>query len=66
MQIHVNGDSLELADGATLADLITHLELQGKRIAIELNMDIVPRSEHATCSLADGDVLEVVHAIGGG
>jgi len=66
MQVNVNGNELELEKGATLSDLVEQLELAGKRIAIEVNMDIVPRSEHASCVLVEGDVVEVVHAIGGG
>lgn len=66
MQIQLNGDSLELNDGATLVDLITHMELAGKRIAVELNMEIIPRSQHEQTVLQAGDRVEVVHAIGGG
>ncbi|EHK70070.1 MULTISPECIES: sulfur carrier protein ThiS [Pseudomonadaceae] len=66
MQILLNGESLELPDGATVADLLVRLDLTGRRVAVERNLDIVPRSQHATTALADGDRLEVVHAIGGG
>ena len=66
MQILLNGESLELPDGATVADLLVRLDLTGRRVAMERNLDIVPRSQHATTALADGDRLEVVHAIGGG
>ncbi len=66
MQIEVNGDSIELADGATLVDLLTQMELTDMRVAIELNLEIVPRSEHGQTALKSGDKLEVVHAIGGG
>lgn len=66
MQILLNGESLELPDGATVADLLVRLELTGRRVAVERNLDIVPRSQHTTTALADGDRLEVVHAIGGG
>ncbi len=66
MQILLNGESLELPDGATVADLLVRLELTGRRVAVERNLDIVPRSQHATTALAEGDRLEVVHAIGGG
>ncbi|MBB2496884.1 sulfur carrier protein ThiS [Aquipseudomonas ullengensis] len=66
MHIQLNGDSFELADGATVADLLVRLDAVGKRVAVELNLDIVPRSQHATTVLRDGDQLEVVHAIGGG
>ncbi|ASK35993.1 sulfur carrier protein ThiS [Alloalcanivorax mobilis] len=65
MKLTVNGDTVTL-DGATVADLVTQLNLHGRRLAVEVNRDIVPKSEHATCSLRDGDVVEIVHAIGGG
>ncbi len=66
MNIHVNGESRSLNAGTTVADLITVQGLTGKRIAVERNGEIVPRSQHASCVLADGDQLEIVHAIGGG
>lgn len=66
MNITVNGNARVLEPGSTIADLIQLLELSGKRIAVELNLEIVPRSEHASTHLAEGDNLEVVHAIGGG
>lgn len=66
MQILLNGEALELPDGATVADLLVRLELTGRRVAVERNLDIVPRSQHATTALVEGDQLEVVHAIGGG
>lgn len=61
----VNGAPLEL-DGATIADLVAQLDLQGRRLAVEVNRDIVPRSEHPGFQLNSGDVVEIVHAIGGG
>lgn len=66
MQIQVNGDALDISENATLAELIEQLELAGKRIAIELNLEIIPRSEHAATRLNAGDQVEIVHAIGGG
>ncbi|MCH4877800.1 sulfur carrier protein ThiS [Pseudomonas sp. TMW22090] len=66
MRIQLNGESLELPDGETVAALLTRLELTGRRVAVELNLDIVPRSQHAETTLNDGDSVEVVHAIGGG
>ncbi len=66
MQVQVNGDPMELPDEATVAILIDHLALVGKRLAVEVNEDIVPRSQHADFSLSEGDRVEVVHAIGGG
>jgi sulfur carrier protein len=66
MRIQLNGESLELPDGETVAALIARMDLTGRRVAVELNLDIVPRSQHADTVLNDGDNVEVVHAIGGG
>jgi len=66
MQLLVNGDPLELPAGATVAELIEYLGLAGRRVAVEVNEDIVPRSRHAQRVLQEGDRVEVVHAIGGG
>lgn len=66
MHIQLNGERYELPDGHSVADLLQRLELTGRRLAVELNQDIVPRSEHTTTRLTEGDQVEVVHAIGGG
>lgn len=66
MQVQVNGDAMELPTGATIATLIEKMALAGKRLAVEVNEDIVPRSRHPEFTLSDGDRVEVVHAIGGG
>ena len=61
----VNGDPMTL-EGTTVADLVAQLQLQGRRLAVEVNRHIVPKSEHDQHRLNDGDVVEIVHAIGGG
>ena len=66
MQIQLNGDPFVLDRPMTLTDLIEQLGLTGKRLAIELNLEIVPRSQHNDTVLAEGDRVEIVHAIGGG
>ncbi|WP_024304002.1 sulfur carrier protein ThiS [Pseudogulbenkiania sp. MAI-1] len=66
MKIRVNGEERTLDGVATLADLIAVLELAGKRVAIEKNGEIVPRSRHGEERLSDGDELEIVVAVGGG
>ena len=66
MRITLNGDPHTVADGATVASLIDALGLAGKRLAVEINEEVVPRSRHAERALADGDRVEIVHAIGGG
>ena len=62
----LNGDPHVVADGATVASLIEQLGLAGKRLAVEVNEEVVPRSHHAERALASGDQVEIVHAIGGG
>lgn len=66
MRIQLNGEALELPEGQSVADLLARLDLAGRRVAVELNLDIVPRSQHAATALKEGDQVEVVHAIGGG
>jgi sulfur carrier protein len=66
MLIQLNGETVELPDGATVADLLAQLQLTERRVAVELNLDIVPRSQHCATALREGDQVEVVHAIGGG
>jgi sulfur carrier protein len=66
MHIQLNGEPYELPDGQTVAALLARLELTGRRVAVELNLDIVPRSQHEATALREGDQVEVVHAIGGG
>ena len=66
MQLRINGEMKTFAQLATVAELVQALELGDKRIAVELNGEIVPRSPHAAMALADGDELEIVVAVGGG
>lgn len=66
MEIQLNGEPLEVPANATITALLDQLELTGKRLAVEVNEDIVPRSTHPEFSLSPGDRVEIVHAIGGG
>jgi len=66
MRIQLNGEPYELPDGESVAALLSRLDLTGRRVAVELNLDIVPRSQHDSTALNEGDQVEVVHAIGGG
>jgi len=65
MNLIVNGDPYPFT-GTTVADLVAELQLTGRRLAVEVNREIVPKSEHGTHTLREGDTIEVVHAIGGG
>ena len=62
----VNGEPMQAAAGITLAGLIGRLELDTRKVAVERNLEIVPRSAYATTVLEAGDRLEIVHFIGGG
>jgi sulfur carrier protein len=64
--ISINGAARQLHDSTHIAALIEELGLTGKRIALERNGEIVPRSSYTTQALAEGDKLEVVVAVGGG
>lgn len=66
MRVTLNGEAKELADGITVGDLIVALELTKRRIAVEINRELVPRDAFAERMLNDGDVIEIVHFIGGG
>lgn len=66
MRILVNGNDTTMPAGSTLLDLLTQLGLGEARLALECNHAIVPRSQHATRALQEGDIIEIVHAIGGG
>ena len=66
IELAINGETRVFPAPLTLAQLIESLDLAGKRSAIEKNGEIVPRSQHADTSLASGDRLEIVVAVGGG
>ena len=66
MQILVNGDPREIPDGLTLDRLVEDLGLAGKRIAIEVNAELVPRTAFPGHVLAPGDRVEIIQAVGGG
>ena len=67
MRILLNGHRRDLeGNQPNVANLIRELGLEGKRIAVECNGEIVPRSRYAQTPLADGDKLEIVGAVGGG
>ncbi len=62
----MNDEPRALADGASVADLVQTLGLGQRRIAVELNLAVVPRDAYATTVLHDGDKVEVIHFVGGG
>ncbi len=65
MRIEVNGEHREMESG-TILDLVETLGLNPKKVAVERNLEIVPRSLHGETALADGDRIEIVQLVGGG
>ena len=66
MNIRLNGEPLALTAPCTLAELLVAQGLAERRVAVEVNGEIVPRGRHATHVLQAGDTVEIVHALGGG
>ena len=66
MEIRLNGETRSVVDGLSVADLVAHLGLGVRRVAVELNREILPREEYPATILSPGDVVEVVQFVGGG
>ncbi len=68
MKIHIrlNGDALEISEGASVAELVESVGLAPDQVAVELNRELVPRERRAETSLSDGDAVELVTLVGGG
>ena len=66
MLLHINGEQRDFPDGLTVAALVAQLGMKPDRVAVELNLEIVPRAQWETTTLKNGDKLEVVHFVGGG
>ena len=66
MEIIVNGQSRTIAERTTVEALLEELELAGRPVAVEVNLNLVPRAQHAGHLLAEGDRLELVTLVGGG
>ena len=66
MDITVNGEKRRLDAPATVLGLLSTLELEPRKIAVERNLEIVPKSAYGETALADGDRIEIVQFVGGG
>jgi sulfur carrier protein len=66
MKVHVNGEEKEIADGLSVAGLLNELQIRPGRVVVELNRTIIAREAHESTSLKHGDMLEIVHFVGGG
>jgi sulfur carrier protein len=66
MNIQVNGEGREIAAGSTVANLLGELGVTQPHVAVEVNLEVIPRAEHRDTILNDGDRVEVVTLVGGG
>lgn len=66
MRVTLNGEARTVPDGLSVQTLLQHLGLTEGPVAVEVNRAVVPRAEHATRAVTDGDVIELVHLVGGG
>jgi sulfur carrier protein len=66
MHIILNGETIDIATGSTVAGLLGHLQLPRERVAVEVNLDIVPKAAYDSHGLSEGDRIEIVHFVGGG
>ncbi len=66
MKIIINGEERNVGDLTTVEQIVGDLGLDGRKVAVERNLEIVPKSQYNDILLAEGDKLEIVHFIGGG
>lgn len=66
MRLLLNGEERDVADVVTIADLVAALGLDARKVAVERNLEIAPRSTYGDTALSDGDRIEIVTFIGGG
>ena len=66
MEIHVNDECRQVPEGTTVAQLLDEMQMQPRYVAVERNLQLIPRATHAECILNDGDRLEIVTLVGGG
>jgi len=66
VKIVVNDETREVPSGTTVAELLATLDVEPRHVAVEINLDLVPRARHAEHQLSAGDVMEIVTLVGGG
>ena len=66
MKVIVNGDSTDIRDGSTVAELLDSLQIGRERVAVEIGMEIVPKAHYDTHPILEGDKIEIVQFVGGG
>jgi thiamine biosynthesis protein ThiS len=66
LKISLNGEEREFRSGISISGLVSELQLNPKNVAVERNLEIVPKSQHDETLLSDGDAIEIVEFVGGG
>jgi len=66
MEVQINGESKQVREEVTISQLLDELGLRARRVAIEVNRELVPRGRHETTQLSPGDKIEIVTLVGGG
>jgi len=66
VKVTVNGNDKTLAEPTTVGQLLEQLQVPAKQVAVEINLELVPRTQHATHPLCEGDRVEIVGFVGGG
>ncbi|HEY3308377.1 MAG TPA: sulfur carrier protein ThiS [Desulfuromonadaceae bacterium] len=66
MQVLLNGDTVDIRDKSTIAELLEQLQIGRERVAVEVNLEIVPKADYGKHALTAGDKIEIVHFVGGG
>ena len=66
LSVIVNGSEMKLPDGTTIENLLKHLELDARLVAVEQNLEIIPKANYSRQRISAGDTLEIVHFVGGG
>ena len=66
MKVKINGEAQDIPDGLTVAALLEHLAMPAARVAVERNLNILPRAEWASTQVSANDSYEIVHFVGGG
>lgn len=66
MEVRVNGDTLHIASGLSLSDLLRAMEVKQQHVAVEVNAELIPRESHDTHTVQPGDTIEIVTLVGGG
>ena len=66
MQVMVNGETTDIKSASTIAELLELLQITRERVAVEVGLEIVPKGQYDSRTLAEGDRIEIVHFVGGG